>query len=150
MFRLKEGDLGLLFLVKQPNLEVHQTTYTGMKTYSFENLDVWQCSRRLAGFIYTTTMTFSDYEKFGLVSQMRRAAISVSSNLAEGSAKRTGKEKARFTEMAYCSLMELLNQCIISNDLEFLNTKDLEKLRTLIDEIAAKATRLRETQLNLN
>lgn len=120
-----------------------------MKTYSFENLDVWQCSRRLSVFIYTATKVFPDDEKFGLVSQMRRAAISVSSNLAEGSAKRTGKEKARFTETAYCSLMELLNQCIISNDLEFLNAQDLEKSRTIIDEIAAKATRLRDTQLNL-
>jgi len=121
-----------------------------MKTYSFENLDVWQCSRRLSVFIYSSKKAFPDDEKFGLVSQMRRAAISVSSNLAEGSAKRTGKEKARFTEMAYCSLMELLNQAIISNDLEFLNEEAFLKVRSLIDEIAAKATRLREAQLKLN
>jgi four helix bundle protein len=132
-----------------PNLVAHQTNFTVMKTYSFENLDVWQCSRRLSVLIYTSTKAFPDDEKFGLVSQMRRAAISVSSNLAEGSAKRTGKEKARFTETAYCSLMELLNQAIISNDLEFLNNDTYLKIRTSIDEIAAKATRLREAQLTL-
>ncbi|HEY3387455.1 MAG TPA: four helix bundle protein, partial [Saprospiraceae bacterium] len=89
-----------------------------MKTYSFENLDVWQCSRRFAVAIYSVTKTFPSEEKFGIVSQMRRAAISISSNLAEGSAKHTGKEKAKFTENAFGSLMELLNQIILSFDLE--------------------------------
>ncbi len=79
-----------------------------MKTYSFENLNVWLCSRKFAVFIYTVTKTFPEDEKFGLVSQLRRAAISICSNLAEGSAKHSGKEKAWFTEKAFCSLMEVL------------------------------------------
>ena len=118
-----------------------------MKTYSFENLEVWQCSRRLAVFIYKMTKDFPNEERFGLVSQMRRASISISSNLAEGSSKWSGKEKARYTETAFCSLMELLNQGIISYDLEFIQEDQLIKLRELGDEIAVKSTRLRESQL---
>jgi four helix bundle protein len=121
-----------------------------MKTYSFENLDVWQCSRRFAVAIYSVTKTFPSEEKFGIVSQMRRAAISISSNLAEGSAKHTGKEKARFTENAFGSLMELLNQIILSFDLEFLIEEQMNNLRIMIDEIAVKTTRLRESQLRMN
>ncbi|MEO6132086.1 MAG: four helix bundle protein [Saprospiraceae bacterium] len=118
-----------------------------MKTYSFENLDVWQCSRRLAFFIYSVTKAFPDEERFGLISQMRRAAISVSSNLAEGTSKRSGKEKARYTETSFCSLMELLNQAIISCDLEYLHEEKLFRLRGLVDEIAVKSCRLQESQL---
>jgi len=121
-----------------------------MKTYSFENLDVWQCSRRFAVAIYSVTKTYPNEEKFGLVSQMRRAAISISSNLAEGSAKHTGKEKARFTENAFGSLMELLNQIILSFDLEFLLEEQMNDLRVMVDEIAVKSTRLRESQLRMN
>ena len=73
-----------------------------MKTYSFENLDVWQCARKFAVRIYSTTKSFPDDEKFGLISQMRRAAISICSNLAEGSAKHSGKEKARSTNTNPC------------------------------------------------
>jgi four helix bundle protein len=128
---------------------VHQLNFTVMKTYSFENLDVWQCSRKFAVAVYSITKSFPEEEKFGLVSQMRRAAISISSNLAEGSAKHTGKEKARFTETAFGSLMELLNQLIISCDLEFLSEQKLSEIRLSIDEIAGKASRLRESQLKL-
>lgn len=121
-----------------------------MKTYSFENLDVWQCSRKFAVAIYSTTKRFPDEEKFGLVSQMRRAAISISSNLAEGSAKHTGKEKARFTETAFGSLMELLNQIILSYDLEFIIEEQMINLRIMVDEIAVKSSRLRESQLRMD
>mgnify|MGYP003579617363 CR=1 FL=1 len=118
-----------------------------MKTYSFENLDVWQCSRRLSVSIYKLTKSFPDDERFGLVSQMRRASISISSNLAEGSSKWSGKEKARYTETSFCSLMELLNQVIISFDLQFIAENQILAIRESIDEIAVKATKLRDSQL---
>lgn len=118
-----------------------------MKTYSFETLNVWQCSRRLAKDIYTITSHFPTDEKFGITSQMRRAAISVCSNLAEGSGKHSGKEKAKYTRTAFCSLMELLNQCIISVDLQYMRDEDIELLREQMDEIAAKTSRLLESQL---
>jgi four helix bundle protein len=142
-------EVGFEIKEKVNNFLSHHLNFTVMKTYSFENLDVWQCSRKLAVFIYSITTQFPHDEKFGLVSQMRRAAISICSNLAEGSAKHTGKEKARFTETAFGSLMELLNQGIISCDLEFVKEETLQKIRLMIDEIAGKTSRLRETQLLL-
>lgn len=120
-----------------------------MKTYTFEKLDVWQRSRTLALVVYKATKLFPDDEKFGLISQMRRSSISVSSNLAEGNSKYSGKEKARFTEMAYGSLMELLNQSIISHDLGFLQDELLKEMREMIDEISLMATRLRDSQLKM-
>ena len=60
---------------------------------------------------------------------MRRAAISVCSNFAEGNAKKSGKEKARYTEIAYCSLMELLNQGLISQELNYVDDKAINKMR---------------------
>ncbi len=118
-----------------------------MKTYSFEKLDAWQKARKLSVHIYTITKSYPQEEKFGLVSQMRRAAISVNSNLAEGVYKISGKEKARYSEISFCSLMELLNQGIISCDLGYLSEQELTKIRAMVNMIAGKITRLRQVQL---
>ena len=81
--------------------------------YNFEKLEVWKNSIDFAKKIYEITECFPDVEKFGLVSQIRRAVVSISSNIAEGSAKQPLKDQARFTEMAFGSLMEVLNQIIL-------------------------------------
>lgn len=119
-----------------------------MKTYSFEKLDVWQEARKLAIKIYKSTREFPDDEKFGLISQMRRSGISISSNIAEGTSRISNKDQIRFFEIAYGSLMELLNQLIISCDLEFLNVDYLSALRVDIDSISYKLTRLRDSKLH--
>lgn len=68
-----------------------------MKIYSFEKLDCWQEARQLAVWTYQTTQSFPAEEKFGIVSQMRRAAISVASNIAEGTSRKTEKDQAHFS-----------------------------------------------------
>lgn len=103
--------------------------------YSFENLEVWQKSRELVKEIYFETNSFPQEEKFGLISQLRRASISASSNIAEGSTRWSKKDQARFYEIAFGSLIEILNQLIISVDLIFLNENELVKLRLKIDQI---------------
>lgn len=80
-----------------------------MHRFGFEKLETWQVARQFTKDIYDITRTFPGEEKFGLVSQMRRAAISVGSNLAEGVSRTTPKAQANFSEMAYGSLMEVLN-----------------------------------------
>ena len=120
-----------------------------MKTYAFENLDVWQCAKRLSILTYSITRHFPESERYGLSNQMRRASISVCSNLAEGSAKSSGREKARFTETSFCSLMELLNQSIISKDLGMISDGELVAIRALVNEIAVKTSRLRDSQLRM-
>lgn len=119
-----------------------------MKTYSFEKLIVWKKSRNLAVFTYQLTKDFPRDEIFGMVAQMRRASVSVCSNLVEGNSKFSGKEKARYTEISYCSLMELLNQGIISMDLTYMTADHLSQLRHRVDEVALLLTQLRKSQLD--
>ena len=103
--------------------------------YSFENLEVWQKSRELVKDIYQLTATFPPEEKFGLTNQLRRASISVSTNIAEGSTRWSKKDQARFYEIAFGSLIEILNQLILSDDLKFLKESQLTTLRAKIDSI---------------
>ncbi len=91
-----------------------------MKIYSFEKLECWQHARRLAVWTYYSTKKFPLEEKFGLISQMRRAAISIASNIAEGTSRKSSKDQSHFSTVAYSSTIELLNDLIISNDLLFL------------------------------
>ena len=86
----------------------------------FEKLEVWQLARILASDIYITTRNFPSEEEFSLVSQIRRAAVSVAANIAEGAGRISAKEQARFTTMAYSSLMELYNHLIIASDLGYI------------------------------
>ncbi|GAB4303655.1 MAG: hypothetical protein Kow0068_25860 [Marinilabiliales bacterium] len=81
--------------------------------YSFEKLDVWQESKELVKSIYKLTTNFPENEKFGLISQLNRAAISIASNIAEGNSRITSKDKSHFMTIAYSSLMEVTSLLII-------------------------------------
>ena len=118
-----------------------------MKIFSFEKLIVWQKARELSIVIYKTTKHFPEDERFGLISQMRRCSISISSNIAEGTGRHTNKDKARFTEIAYGSALELLNQAILSNDLEFLSDENYKEIRSYLTEITAMLDSLYKSQL---
>ena len=120
-----------------------------MKIFSFEKLNVWQKSKTLSVDIYKITSKFPDEERFGLISQMRRCSISVSSNIAEGTGRNSPKDKARFTEISFASLMELLNQLIISFELNFIAKDQYELLRKEIEDISRMLNALRKTQLNI-
>jgi len=116
--------------------------------FSFEKLEVRQKSRVLLGAIYSLTSDFPRNEKFGLVSQMRRSCLSISSNLAEGSARKSFKDKAHFTLMSFSSAMELLNQLIIAKDLEYLTLSEYEDIRIQIEQITNMLNGLRNSQIN--
>jgi four helix bundle protein len=104
-----------------------------MYIYSFEKLEVWNESKEFTKSIYILTSTFPDSEKFGLVSQLRRTSVSICSNIAEGSARKSFKDKAHFTTMAFSSTVEVLNQLILSFELDFIKEKDYLKLRQDIE-----------------
>lgn len=114
-------------------------------TYSFEKLEVWQEARKLVVWIYAITHSFPPDEKFGLTMQLRRAAISVFSNHAEGSARNTAK--AYFSQLAYSSLVEVLNQLIIANDLDFIDEILLTEGRNRIEQLTQRIAALRRSQL---
>lgn len=96
--------------------------------------------------VYETTRAFPSEERFGLIPQMRRAAVSISSNIAEGTARITKREQARFSEIAYASATELLAQCILALDLGFINMADYEQLREKIQEVTVMVNALRKSQ----
>src|SRR5687767_11490688 len=103
--------------------------------YAFERLQTWQEARLMVKKVYLFTAKFPDIEKYALVNQMRRAAISVISNLAEGSGRTSRKGQAHFYQISYSSCIELLNQVIISFDLEYIKEKDVIDIRQDIEKV---------------
>ena len=100
----------------------------------FKQLKVWQKAHRLVLEIYKVTSRFPAEEKFGLVSQMRRAAVSVAANIVEGTKRKTIKDRKHFHNMADTSLEELKYYCILSYDLKLLTTIEEDKLLCIARE----------------
>jgi len=103
-----------------------------------KKLDVWRLSIELSKAIYRLTSGYPVEEKFGLVSQMRRAAVSIASNLAEGAARSSNNEFRNFLSIARSSLSELDTQMDLSEQLGFLNghcKSELDGLMTRIDKM---------------
>jgi len=108
----------------------------GGAVFGFEKLDVWQKALELADVVYELTRGFPELERYGLVNQMRRAAVSVASNIAEGSSRASKKDFARFIEIAYGSIMELVAQLHIAQRQKFIGTKAAGDLYRDADKIA--------------
>ena len=106
-----------------------------MKIVDFTDLIVWQKAHHLVLAIYGITNKFPSYEKLGLVSQMQRAAVSITSNIAEGFARRSKKEKLQFYYIALSSLSELRNQILISKDLDYINIQAFNLLENQLIEV---------------
>lgn len=104
--------------------------------YSFETLNAWQEARKLVVSVYQLLDKFPKFEKYALCDQIRRAIVSVPSNLAEGSGRMSLKEQIHFIEISYGSLMEAYNQLIIANDLNYIDEPSLESLKPSIDTVA--------------
>lgn len=118
-----------------------------MKIFSFEKLIAWQKARELALEIFKITKLFPKDELFGMTSQMRRCSVSVASNLAEGSGRNSMKDKARFTEIAFGSALELLNQLILSFDFEYIEEQKYIEIREKITEVTVLINGLYKSQL---
>ena len=117
-----------------------------MYTYYFEKLDVWIISKDLVKEVYNITNSYPKNENFGLKSQIRRSAISVPTNLAEGSSRKTRKDQVHFTNISFSSLMELLNLFIISFELNYIDEVKYHSIRNKINEIARKLNGLKKAQ----
>ena len=113
------------------------------KISSFQDLEVWQISRRLTLEVYKKSSDFPKNELYGLTSQLRRATVSVSTNIAEGFSRRTNADKYHFYNMAQASLQEIKCCLILCEDLSFLESKD--SLWQLSEQIGKMLFRLMET-----
>ncbi|UAB86282.1 four helix bundle protein [Zunongwangia sp. SCSIO 43204] len=113
--------------------------------HKFKDLRVWQQSRLFCKSVYLATKNFPEDERYGITSQMRRAVISIPSNIAEGASRKSNKDYSRFLEIALGSCYELETQLIIANDLSFLDLKKFEELSSKLDEIIKMTSKLRTT-----
>ena len=118
--------------------------------FPFEKLEVWHLSKELAKQIYSLTKGFPGEERFGLISQMNRAAISIASTIAEGSARASRKEQGHFFHLAYGSLMELMCQLTICFELGYVKSEKHESLRKEIEKISNKLNALRKYQFTVS
>ena len=115
--------------------------------YAFENMKAWQEARKLVVEVYRLLDSFPKFEKYALCDQIRRAIVSVPSNLAEGTGRTSAKEQLHFYEIAYGSLMEAYNQLIIASDLKYIGDNSLRELEPQIDVVARMLNGLRSSLL---
>lgn len=114
-----------------------------MLLFRFERLTGWQKAIDYADAIYDATSSFPSDERFGLTSQLRRAAVSISSNIAEGTGRTSDADQARFMEIAYGSLMETVSQLHIARRRNFVGDSLFDDLQTRADELARILSGLR-------
>lgn len=105
---------------------------------SYRDLRVWQTSMRLVVSIYTATQDFPKSELYGLVNQMRRAAVSIPSNIAEGKGRLTDRDRAHFFSQARGSLLELETQILIAEQLKYISGPEANALV----QVSAQAGRM--------
>ncbi|MHC2991807.1 30S ribosomal protein S23 [Pontibacter sp. HJ8] len=103
--------------------------------HNFRELKVWQRSMELAKTVYETTATFPAYEKYGLTSQIKRATVSIPSNIAEGAGRNSYKEFGQFLSIALGSAFELETQLILANSFGLINDTQLEMLLKQLEQI---------------
>ena len=113
--------------------------------FNFEKLDVWQKSVALADMIYSQTRTFPNEERFGLTNQMRRAAISISSNIAEGSSRMSQADFSRFIEIATGSVFEVTSQAFIAKKQGFLSEDQFRSVYQATEELSRMLSGLRKS-----
>lgn len=115
--------------------------------FRFEKLSVWKKAIEFADRVYAESRTFPVDERFGLTSQIRRAAVSFSSNIAEGSGRSSDKDFAHFVQIAYGSLMEVTSQLEIAKRQTLINGDTHQELYKNADELARMLSGLRASLL---
>ena len=114
--------------------------------YQFEKLNAWQESRKLVLAVYQLLKKFPNEERYALCDQLRRAAISVPSNIAEGNGRISVKEQIRFLEIAFGSVMEIYCQLQIAVDLEYISEEDFNQIKPLIYNTSKMISGLRSSK----
>ena len=113
------------------------------KKYSYKNLEAYKESKALVKMVYGLLKQFPKEEQYALCDQLRRAVISVPSNLAEGSGRTSAKDQAHFIEMSYGSLMEVDCQIEIAQELGYISAVELEQIAKQVDRVATLLSGLR-------
>ena len=117
--------------------------------HKFKDLQIWQKSRIFCSKIYEITSRFPESEKFGLSSQLRRASVSIPSNIAEGSSRASDKDFSRFLQLTLGSAYEIETQLLIANDLDLIDNSQLNELLNDLNIIIKMTSKFKST-LKLN
>ena len=104
--------------------------------FKFEKLEVWQRALDFSDQIYRITREFPTDERFGLVNQLRRAAVSIAANIAEGTGRQSDRDFVRFIEIAYGSLLEVVSRLKISERQKFIEKESMDSLMESADQLA--------------
>lgn len=115
--------------------------------FSFKKLWVWQQAKDLCVSVYQLVDEFPSKATWTIGAQMNKSALSVPSNIAEGTSRRSMKDQTRFTEIAYGSLMELLCQTIIAKEVSLITDDQYTALRSIMEDTATGLSALRNSQL---
>ena len=113
--------------------------------HRFKDLEIWKKSRLFCSVIYEVTSKFPESEKFGLTNQLRRASVSIPSNIAEGSSRNSNKDFSRFLQITLGSAYEIETQLLIAFDLNFISREDLNKLLKELDSIVKMTSKFKST-----
>ena len=113
--------------------------------FNFEKLEVWKKAIDFADFVYTSTRTFPEDERFGLTSQMRRAAISISSNIAEGTSRHSKDDYAGFLEIATGSVFEVVSQSLVAQRQGYLSEEICQRIYAAAEEQSRMLSGLRRS-----
>ena len=113
--------------------------------FAFEQLDVYQVARMYVKNVYVLSDKFPQKEDFALTSQIRRAVVSITSNIAEGTSRFSVKDKSHFIEIAYGSLMETYSQLQVATDLGYISHESIAQIAPLVIELRNKLSALRKS-----
>ena len=115
--------------------------------FSYERLRVWQKAVEFAKLVYQITKAFPRDEVFGLTSQLRRASVSVAANIAEGSSRSSGRDRARFVEIAYGSLCEIATMLHIAASQDMVTQEQFDSVRSDISDMSRMLSGLKRSAL---
>ena len=113
--------------------------------HRFKELEIWKRSRLFCSDIYQITSKFPESEKFGLTNQLKRASVSMPSNIAEGSSRQSNKDFSKFLEVTLGSAYEIETQLLIASDLKFISNTELDNLINELDEIIKMISKFKST-----
>lgn len=125
-----------------------ETLKTEARMFNFEKLEVWQKAIEFADQVYTCTQAFPRDERFGLTNQMRRAAVSISSNIAEGCSRNSMNDYARFVEIATGCVFEVVSQSFIARNQNFLSEEQFKAIYRAAEEQGRMLSGLRRSILH--
>lgn len=119
-----------------------------MREFSFEKLIVYKKAKEYVKVVYSLLLKFPSEERFAMCDQLRRASVSVISNIAEGTSRQTSKDKCHFLDIAYGSLMETYSQLDLARDLDYITDSDINDIKSRGIELLRLLASLKRSYLS--